>query len=165
MPNYKLSRRKDMSCFAEVTSITTYPLHSHEFYEIELVSGNGCHNVIDGRDYLISGTMCFLYMPYTRHYYYSDNGSGVQISRIGFSETFLPKDFMNLILSSNKPISTVITEQQDEIKRLFTETVSMYFGNLPDRFCELYLKAMIGKLVVCLYELLDKNQALSTTHL
>lgn len=166
MTKYRLSRRKDMPCFAEVTTITAYPLHSHEFYEIELVSGNGCHNVVDGRDYLISGTMCFLYLPYTRHYYYSDNGSGVQISRIGFSEVFLPKDFMNLILSGNEPFSVDITEQQqDEIRRQFTEIVSMYFGNLPDRFCELYLKAMIGKLVVCLYELLEKNQALSATNL
>lgn len=162
MPNYKLSRRKKMACFAEVASITAYPLHSHEYYELELVQGNGCHNVVDGTDFIVNGTSCFLYMPYTRHYYYSENGGGAQISRIGFAGSFLPADFMNLILSDNAFCSIVLPEgQEEDMKRCFTEILSMYFGDREDPFCELYLKAMIGRLVVRFYELRDRTKALS----
>lgn len=38
---------------------------------------------------MIKGDMVFLYMPYTRHYYFSDPGREANIRRVGFTEGFV----------------------------------------------------------------------------
>lgn len=161
MSNYRLSRRKNSDCFVETSRVTSYPFHNHEYYEIELVEGKGCHNVVDGNDLVVNGAMCFLYMTYTRHYYYSEPEGGADICKIGFSETFVPKDFINLIVADTSPVILTLDDRQlTFLKKICTEISALYFSERDDIFLELTLKALLGRLITAIYELKESLPAL-----
>lgn len=101
---------KELPFFIQYHNVTSYPLHRHDFYEIEFVYGNGCHNVIDHIDHVINGKACFLYLPHTAHYYYSDNQLTQSCCNIAFSEVFVTAECMNLINSAHSYFSICIQE-------------------------------------------------------
>lgn len=149
-----MTYRNKLSCFAESCTLSSYPLHAHECYEIELIRAGRFHNVIDGADHVVDGDAVFLYMPYTRHYYFSDFGGEGDIIRIGFTESFIPPEFCKLLLSVSRPIAVDI---DNEVRMKLLETVRkiMFLYNNYDLsdFTELYLKLEVSKLIVSVYEL------------
>jgi len=151
-----------LSCFAESCTISSYPLHAHECYVIELIHSDQFHNVIDGEDHIIRGDMVFLYMPYTRHYYFSDTCGEANIVRVGFTEGFVPSEFRNLLLSMQCPISLPIDSKRCmKLRQMLQEIMYLCYNDAADVFDELYLKAEISKLITLVYELYSNNKDIS----
>lgn len=77
--------------------IHSYPLHRHDFYEIELVSSSGCVNIINGVEVPVSDTVCFFYCPHTTHEYISSENNEIIVYNIAFAETFVTPECLGLI--------------------------------------------------------------------
>ncbi len=151
-PVYKVSRRGALPFFVECFSYTSYPLHTHEYYEIEFVRGYGFHNVIDSVDHVVNGTMCFVYMPYTRHYYYSDSGKAASIYRAGFGEGFLPGEIMELLYKCGHTLAVAPGEREAQLRAIFTSLQETDGSGMVSPYLETVLRADLCKLIALLAE-------------
>lgn len=154
MAQYRMTYRNKLPCFAESCTLSSYPLHAHECYEIELVRAKRFHNVIDGADHVVDGDAVFLYMPYTRHYYFSEFGGEADIFRIGFTESFVPTEFCKLLLTVSHPMAVDIdNDVRMKLLEIVRKIMFLYNNYDLSDFTELYLKLEISKLIVSVYEL------------
>ncbi len=151
-PVYKVSRRRSLPFFVECFTYTSYPLHTHEYYEIELIRGYGFHNVIDSVDHVINGAMCFVYMPYTRHYYYADSGEGASIYRVGFGEGFVPGEIMELMHRCGHAFAVMPGEVERRISGIFMSLQETDAGNMGSPYLETVLRADLSKLIAVITE-------------
>ena len=136
------SKRRDIPCFVRTFRAASYPLHSHEMYEIELVTGEDFHNIVDSADHIVRGSACFFYLPYTKNVYCTADGSTAEIIRVGFPDGFIPDEYLDLMFSRGP----VMVDCTDEIRAIFDDMTSRYSGDCPDRICEMILRADIMRL-------------------
>ncbi len=141
------SKRRDIPCFVRSFRASSYPLHSHEMYEIELVTGENFHNIIDSVDHTVRGSACFFYLPYTKNFYYTADNSFTDIIRVGFSGKFIPDEYMDLMFARGPVMVDCSGGRSDEIRAIFDDMTSRYFGDCPDRLCEMILRADIMRLL------------------
>ena len=92
-----------------------YPLHRHDFYEIELVSSTGCINVINGVDVPVNGTVCFFYCPHIAHKYLSPEGHEIRVYNIAFSETFVSSACMSCLHTRDYIFTAVAPSEKHSI--------------------------------------------------
>jgi len=111
---------------------------------------------------MIKGDMVFLYMPYTRHYYFSDPGREANIRRVGFTEGFVPLEFRNLLLSVQCPIALQVDSSICmKLKQIFQEILHLCYNDVSGTLDEFYLKAEVSKLITLVYELYSNHKDIS----
>lgn len=92
-----------------------FPLHTHNFFEIELiVSGSGT-NIINGKKYTMRPGMLYFLAPSDAHeIHYKET---ISILNVSFTHNFLPDNFENLLTKRNEPL--VFYTEDKEFEDLF----------------------------------------------
>lgn len=77
--------------------IVDYPLHKHDYLELDFfINGEGI-NIIDGIEFEIQGLTSCLHFPYTYHEIHAKRGSELEVINFTFSETFISQKVVNLL--------------------------------------------------------------------
>jgi len=85
----------EMPFFIHKHIVNSYPLHWHDFYEIEFVISQSIINTVLNNPIEIVGSDCFMYLPHTYHYYKeADGGADTIIYNAAFAGSFISEDCM-----------------------------------------------------------------------
>ena len=107
-----------------------FPIHSHDYFEIELITeGIGIQN-INGKKYEIKPGMFYLLSPSDTHKYYTKNE--IIVWNISFSHSYLPENFDHLIAQYENNLVFYLEEKEmDFVRQIFINALNEHSNDLP----------------------------------
>ena len=108
----QLSTEKDTDLIITTKRIKSYPLHWHDFFEIELIKeGSGTH-ILNGKKYPISKGCAYLLRPADYHEITSEEGEGeIEIVNVTFKAELLNEALLLSILHSERTKSLYLDKK------------------------------------------------------
>lgn len=103
-----------------------YPLHWHEFYELELVIDGEGYHILNGESYRITKGSMFLLTPADFHELSASKGYTLKIYNIKFTEEMILDELRDMLFRHNGPIigqflESELSSLQNEYARLDEE--------------------------------------------
>jgi AraC-like DNA-binding protein len=120
----------ELPFFIQKHKVSNFPLHRHDFYELEFVKTTGGVNVTEGIENKLDGNRLFIYMPHVTHEYIS--GEWNYIYNVAFSEVFIASEYMNFLFSLKNCCNLKLSDEEAEIVEndlIILNTI--YQGNAP----------------------------------
>ncbi|MFC5404781.1 helix-turn-helix domain-containing protein [Cohnella soli] len=124
-----------------------YPLHWHEFYEIELiVSGTG-KQILNGVSYSLSPGSLYLLTPADLHEVVPDEGQTIHLYNIKFSDNFLGEGLREALFRCGGALQIAADDCPYEIvEREMSRLLREHAGNLPMK--ELAVRTTLERLII-----------------
>ncbi|MDF2720505.1 MAG: transcriptional regulator, AraC family [Paenibacillus sp.] len=130
-----------------------FPLHWHEFYEMEfIVQGEGRHH-LNGNDYRIGKGSMFLLSPAEFHAVIPAADNPLRLINVKFSDTVLCESVRKMLLSNRYDLVTEFAEQPEfgQMEQQFERLYEEYNDERPGK--EAMIRNMLERLII---ELLRK---------
>ncbi|UVI28339.1 AraC family transcriptional regulator [Paenibacillus spongiae] len=134
LPNRLLNENEALMHPACYTVNQTYPLHWHEFYELEfIVEGEGEH-LLNGQSYPLAKGYLFLVTPSDFHEIIPVKDKALKLYNVKFSEETLGASLRNLLFVNRECFmarfeGTEFDRMNDEFARLIEESANKGIGS------------------------------------
>lgn len=101
------------------TLTESYPVHRHEFYELEYITQGICKQIINGNDYTFNNSNFYFLSPNDFHLI-EPTTQKICFNNISFNLSELPKECLKLLVNLPTPlIGTLENEEKELFERLF----------------------------------------------
>lgn len=126
-----------------------YPLHWHDFYEIELIVYGRGRQHINGIAYDMAPGDLTLLTPSDFHSYSIDEGDGLYIINISFSEKMLDERTRSIILNGRTPLRHRFTGAENDFIILeLSRMWEAYCSGVDAHFISRYLDALCSNIIL-----------------
>lgn len=111
-----------------------FPIHCHEFFEMEFIfQGRGTH-VVNGNSYPLAEGMLFLMTPADFHEVIPEEGTTIHLANIKFSDEVIRDEIRGMLVSDDKYMCAAFIDKgfagiEGEIRRLREEYVHPGIGS------------------------------------
>ena len=137
--------------------VSKFPLHTHNFFEIELIMSGSGKQIINGTKYIMRPGMFYFLAPSDSHeVHYKEPASIINIS---FSHNFLPENFENLLTKRTESLVFYVDDNElDYLSRVFqtvfyeyTEKIE-YFETSLTHYLSILLLTIARKSKISLFD-------------
>lgn len=121
-----------------------FPLHWHDFFEIEIITEGSGIQILNGREYEIKKGCAYLLSPSDFHEIKTD---GLSVLNIGFREKMLSDTFLNMAMSQKLSGVFYFSDAEfDEIKSMYDVIEAEYENNR--KYKNEFLKSMLECFII-----------------
>ena len=143
--------------------VENYRLHSHDYFEIELILAGSAIHIINGQKYEIKkGSMYFL-TPSDFHEYILHDGCELELINISFEMSYIDaKIIFGLLLAHPYIIADIDEKRLDFLTGLFAQCLDEYSSN--DIHGDIVVKNLVEIIVILISRLCKTQIPLVTTN-
>lgn len=111
------NKQRDM--FLSKREIENIDLHSHTFFELEIILGGSGSATFNGKKYALRRGMVYLSCPTDTHSFITDNGEKCSLLCIAFIENVVPTELLDVFISNRSNVAFLDEQTLNEVCNLF----------------------------------------------
>jgi AraC-like DNA-binding protein/mannose-6-phosphate isomerase-like protein (cupin superfamily) len=137
--------------------VATWPVHWHEFYELEFImKGQGCH-VVNGMKQPMSAGSLFFLTPADFHEVSPEGGSSMELINVKFSDELISNELREIISCNTAPFwANFKNSEYQSMEADFMRLLAEFEGNGLGK--DLVLKSTLERIIIDLIRNSHQNK-------